>query len=45
MLEWIKNNLEEFKMNVLETELKEKNEILQNKRTEARKILKEVNES
>ena len=44
MLEWIKNNLEEFKMNVLETELKE-NEILQNKRTEARKILKEVNES
>ena len=45
MLERIKNNLKEFKMNVLEKELKGKIEILPNKRNEARKILKEVNES
>ena len=39
LLERIKKNLEEFKMNILETELKEK---IWN---EARKILKEMNES
>ena len=32
MLERIKNNLEEFKINILETELKEKIELLQKKR-------------
>ena len=45
MLERIKTNLKEFKMNVLETELKEQIEILPKKRNEARKILKEWNES
>ena len=35
-----KNDLEEFKMSVLDTELKKKNEILEKKRNEARKILK-----
>ena len=45
VLERIKKNLEEFKMNVLETELKEKIEIVQKIWNEARKILKEMNES
>ena len=46
MLERIKNNLKEFELNnILETELKEKMKILQQKRNKARKILKEVNES
>ena len=46
MLERIKNNLEEFELNnILETELKEKMKILQQKRNKARKTLKEVNES
>ena len=35
-----KNDLEEFKMSVLDTELKKKKEILEKKRKEARKILK-----
>lgn len=35
-----KNDLEEFKMSVLDTELKKKKEILEKKRNEARKILK-----
>ena len=34
------NDLEEFKMSVLDTELKKKKEILEKKRNEARKILK-----
>ena len=45
IIERKKNNLKEFKMNVLDTELKEKIETLQKKRNEARKILKEVNQS
>ena len=45
LLERIKKNLEEFKMNILETELKEKIEIVQKIWNEARKILKEMNES
>ena len=45
VLERIKKNLEEFKMNVLETELEEKIEIVQKIWNEARKILKEMNES
>lgn len=35
-----KNDLEEFKMSVLDTELKKKKEMLEKKRNEARKILK-----
>ena len=45
MLERIKDKLEEFEMNLLETEIKERIKILQKKRNQVRKIFQEVNES